>query len=74
MLIIIKDNGIGRKNALINKKIRPEANKSYGMEITRQRIMALNANNKIMIEDLINEQEEPSGTQVTLKLHLPLNT
>jgi hypothetical protein len=74
VIIKIQDDGIGRKNALINKKIRPEKNKSYGMEITGQRILALDANNKILIEDLTAENGEPQGTLVTLKLHLPLTT
>lgn len=64
--IIIKDNGIGRKESEKFKSANP--NKSFGIHITQQRVELYNhtSTNKITIEthDLLDE----SGTEVILRI------
>jgi ligand-binding sensor domain-containing protein len=65
----IKDDGVGRDAA---KKIETKTqNKlSYGSAITKDRLEALGNDATTVIEDLKNENNEPTGTLVTL--YIPL--
>jgi LytS/YehU family sensor histidine kinase len=62
----ITDNGVGRAKAAAYKKINNSFQKSFGMQITQERIGLFNGvtNNAIHITDLYDEQKEPRGTQV----------
>jgi ligand-binding sensor domain-containing protein len=68
--ITVTDNGIGRQQAALLKSKISNSQKSYGLEITNQRLAALNANNIIHINDLVNEQNQPIGTQVIILIAL----
>lgn len=64
--IKITDNGIGRKASALLKKEQIK-HKSYGIEITRQRIEMLNPKNQILITDLDNGNVN-KGTLVELNI------
>ena len=67
--IIIKDNGIGRKKAMSLQSKSATKHKSYGMQITKDRIDIVNKifmiQATVEYEDLY-ENGEPAGTSVTL--------
>ena len=77
MKIIVEDNGVGRKEAMVNKKIK-EGNEEYmsksiATKILKERIDALNylykAKSEFYLEDVIKENKingyrvEQSGTE-----------
>jgi nitrate/nitrite-specific signal transduction histidine kinase len=66
-LIRIEDDGVGREMAG-NIKKRQTHHKSYGIEITKQRLEMLNPDNTIAIFDLKDENGQPAGTAVLLTL------
>jgi hypothetical protein len=68
----IVDNGVGRKKA---KELRSKdaiKKKSYGMQITEDRIFLINElyniNAKVTVDDLTNEQGQATGTKVILEV------
>lgn len=65
--VIIRDNGVGRK-------ISDSKRVSFGMSLTRERILKLNQNNEdaLVIRDLKDSSEKPMGTEVTI--YLPFNS
>lgn len=73
--VIIEDNGVGRQKAQELKSKSTLKNKSYGMQITNDRIKVLNqlydAASNVKIEDLYNTDHTPAGTRVIL--HIPYN-
>jgi tetratricopeptide (TPR) repeat protein/anti-sigma regulatory factor (Ser/Thr protein kinase) len=68
--IVIEDNGVGRQKATEMKSKNSTSNKSYGMQITSQRITHLNKENSTEIVDLKDEQGNALGTKVILSIHL----
>ena len=70
----IEDNGIGRKKAKEMKSKEVGKKKSYGMQISHDRLALLNPTNgefaSVLIEDLLNEKGIELGTRVTL--HIPI--
>ncbi|HEY5750098.1 MAG TPA: histidine kinase [Chryseolinea sp.] len=68
----IEDNGIGRKNAAELKSKNAITQKSYGMQISSDRIKIINnlykLNNSVTIHDLVDERGEASGTKIILKI------
>jgi ligand-binding sensor domain-containing protein/anti-sigma regulatory factor (Ser/Thr protein kinase) len=66
--IIIEDNGIGRGKAAEMKSKNSTSSKSYGMQITEQRIKQLNNKNTIDTTDLKDENENACGTRVELSI------
>lgn len=64
--IKIQDNGIGREASALLKKEQIK-HKSYGIEITRQRIEILNPKNQIIISDL-DDGNGNRGTLVELNI------
>lgn len=68
--ITIQDNGIGRE---LSAKLKTEQtnHKSYGIDITLERLQALHPENQITIEDLYDKKGKPIGTKVilTIKTH-----
>ena len=66
--ITIEDDGIGRAQAAGIKKAL-KAHKSYGIEITKNRLKLQHAENDVLIEDLF-ENEKASGTRVTILIHI----
>ncbi|MES2776451.1 MAG: histidine kinase [Bacteroidota bacterium] len=72
LLYNITDNGVGRKAAQALRDMNRPAHTSYGMQISKERIDHFNTGTgsvrDIMIEDLVNEKGEPTGTSVTVLL------
>lgn len=64
--IIIQDNGIGRRKSTELNKQRSPKHKSYGTQITCDRLNLANPRNKVIIEDLYDSDQEAKGTKVTL--------
>lgn len=69
---IIQDNGIGRKES--KKRIKHRKHKSFATEASQNRLNLLNQNIEakigLTIEDLYDEQENPLGTKVVIKIQL----
>ncbi len=68
---IITDNGVGRKKAAELKSKAADKEKSYGMNITRDRLNMLNREStvaSIEIIDLEDNQNQPLGTKVIVKI------
>lgn len=66
----VEDNGIGRLKAAEMKSRTLGSNKSFGTEITRERIKLLNGDDKnFRIIDLYDAHQQPAGTRVEITLH-----
>ena len=75
LTVSIEDNGIGRKLALSFNKYR--RHKPISMQLTRERLSALNQlygyeTASVTITDLFDEQNQPAGTRVDIRI--PINT
>jgi LytS/YehU family sensor histidine kinase len=69
LIVIIEDNGIGRKKANELKNSEMQTNKSFGMNITSERIKALNKDEKrFKIIDLYDDNNNAIGTRVEIEL------
>ena len=70
--ISIEDNGIGRKKAKQLKSRSATKKKSYGMQITSERLKMIevqhNIKTHIEIIDLVDETHNPRGTRVELSM------
>jgi uncharacterized membrane-anchored protein YhcB (DUF1043 family) len=66
LLIEIEDNGVGRSRAAALKSKNSTSSKSYGMQITGQRIIQLNKENKIAVIDLQDDNGNAIGTKVDI--------
>jgi len=68
----IKDNGIGRDAASKFKNKEGLKQKSFGMNITKERLEYINEKFKdssnVTVTDLKNNEGQPSGTQVVIKI------
>lgn len=68
----IEDNGIGRKKASEMRSKDTMKTKSYGMQISKDRIELINSQyqtrSSVTVEDLTDEAGNPSGTKVILRL------
>jgi ligand-binding sensor domain-containing protein len=67
--ISIEDNGIGRERAVALKSKNSHARKSYGMQITNERVSQLNEKNIVKISDLRNHEGHATGTKVIIRLY-----
>lgn len=65
--IIIEDDGIGRIESAKLKQ-NENAHKSYGLQITEQRLQLINAENKVEIIDLYAENGLAQGTKIVITL------
>lgn len=73
LLIIVEDNGIGRKASEKYKSIHAPTRKSVGIKLTEERLKLGIENgqvNETIIEDLMQPNGEAAGTRVTLKIQL----
>lgn len=70
--IIVEDNGIGREHSREQKKDIVDESKSYGLQITEDRMNMMNRlhgkNSGFAIEDLYDEGQKPLGTRVTITI------
>jgi tetratricopeptide (TPR) repeat protein len=68
----IEDNGIGRKNAAELKSKDAIRQKSYGMQVSSDRIKIINnlykLNNSVTVHDLFDERGGATGTKIVLKI------
>ncbi|GGB04484.1 hypothetical protein GCM10011511_29750 [Puia dinghuensis] len=71
---IIRDNGIGRKQAGLLKSKSAEKHKSMGLQITAERMALLTGSGEMQhffqIDDLYEDTGLPAGTQVTLTIKI----
>jgi ligand-binding sensor domain-containing protein/anti-sigma regulatory factor (Ser/Thr protein kinase) len=67
--ISIEDNGVGRQRAVELKSKNSHTRKSYGMQITNDRIGQLNEKNIVEITDLRNQEGNATGTKVVIRLY-----
>ncbi len=67
LIINIEDNGIGREKSASLKTNRT-SHKSYGIDITKERLKMVNAENEVKIIDLYDNQNNPLGTKVVVTL------
>ena len=78
MEIAIEDNGVGRAMAAEFKSKQALKKKSYGMQITEDRIAILNQTQKInatsTVQDLYDAQGQPAGTKVLLRVPIRMIT
>jgi tetratricopeptide (TPR) repeat protein len=74
LMVIIRDNGVGRKRAGVLKSKSVEKYKSMGLQITAQRLALLTGKEEpghlFEIEDLYDEHGNAAGTQVVLKIRI----
>jgi LytS/YehU family sensor histidine kinase len=72
LYVVIEDNGVGRKKAQEMKSKSATKDKSMGMQITSDRVDMLNKlksqQARVEIIDLVDQQGNPSGTRVVLKI------
>ncbi|MDF1695385.1 MAG: histidine kinase [Saprospiraceae bacterium] len=73
--IIIEDDGIGREQAKRIGKNKDDKHISSGIKTTKERINLLNfaqknKSNKIWVEDLMSDDDQPNGTRVTIALEI----
>jgi sensor histidine kinase YesM len=70
--INIIDNGIGRTAATALRNKTSKKHNSYGMKATTERIALINQIYKtgasVFVHDLVNEDGQAAGTQVTLQI------
>ena len=69
LIIKIADNGIGRDRSGTIKSKTGNQNKSYGTDITFQRIRYFNPINTVKINDLFDSDNMPAGTEVMIYLY-----
>lgn len=69
---VVEDNGVGREKAKAIQKESIIDQKSWGMTLTRERILLLEKNNNAQLKfiDLLDDLNRPRGTMV--KIQLPL--
>jgi sensor histidine kinase YesM len=69
---LIEDDGVGRGKAAEMKSKSAESEKSLGLKITTERLALLNQENNFStfykIEDVLNENDDVTGTRVQLKI------
>jgi sensor histidine kinase YesM len=71
----VEDDGVGRIKAGEMKSKTLGSNKSFGTEITRERIKLLNGDDRnFRIVDLYDAHQQPAGTRVEITLHTEVRT
>jgi sensor histidine kinase YesM len=78
LLVTVEDDGVGRKKAMELRSKQVLKKKSYGMQITEDRIALINRLNHIQascsITDLYDIAGNPVGTRVVLEIpQLPVS-
>ncbi len=69
LFVAIEDNGVGRESANEQNTVLHEKGKSFGMQITADRINAINKKeNNIKIVDLYDSEKKAAGTRVEFEL------
>jgi len=77
LLVVIDDNGIGRKraNEINEKRSSQQSGAGFSTKANERRLEILNtiANIGVQIIDKLDEHSQPSGTQVILKIQVTKN-
>jgi LytS/YehU family sensor histidine kinase len=77
LLVVIDDNGIGRKraNEINEKRSSQQSGAGFSTKANERRLEILNtiANIGVQIIDKVDEHLQPSGTQVILKIQVTKN-
>ena len=77
LMMQVEDNGVGRKAAEKLKGKKNELHRSYGMQITAERLNIINdiyhVNAGVKVTDLYNEANENGGTRVLLTIKFRTN-
>src|SRR5436309_7628041 len=72
LIVEVEDNGIGRAKAKSLRSKELIRKKSYGMQISKDRIFLINElynlNATVTVEDLTNEQGKACGTKVIVQI------
>ncbi|MBC7922521.1 MAG: histidine kinase [Ferruginibacter sp.] len=72
LCITITDDGIGRARAAALKSKSADTHKSFGMQVTADRIRMINhlydTHARVTIHDLVAPDGQPAGTEVVLKI------
>lgn len=69
LFVIIEDNGAGRQKANEQRSQHAHTGKSFGMQITRDRLAGINGTDKqFRIIDLTDTNNNPAGTRVELEI------
>ena len=68
MLCTIEDNGIGRERAMLVKSKTATNRKSFGMQITKDRMDFSKLNADVQIHDLKDSQDNATGTRVEIRI------
>ena len=69
LVIRIKDNGMGRNQPLKENLLKEEKHKSYGVDITSDRMELLNSIYHLKADLKYNDLNNPSGTEVVISIH-----
>lgn len=68
--VVIEDNGVGRQKANDQKNEATHTGKSFGMQITRDRLAGINGSDKqFRIIDLVDKNNNPVGTRIELEIN-----
>ncbi len=67
ILVTIEDDGIGRVASAAIKQAQVN-HKSYGIDITKNRLQLLNKNNEVIFTDLYNAAGKACGTKVSITI------
>jgi ligand-binding sensor domain-containing protein len=74
LIITVKDNGIGRERSAKTRRPNPTIIKSYGLDITQERMNLYQAlrgkRSDFTIKDLYDRSGEPAGTEVKIVIEL----
>jgi len=71
IVVEILDNGVGLEKSKKNSR-KLSGQKSYGIEITTDRINLQNPRNTIDVRDRYNDSGKVIGVKVTLKIFAPM--
>ncbi len=72
IIVTIEDDGIGRVAAAALKQAQI-SHKSYGIDITKNRLQLLNKNNTVTFSDLYDKNNKATGTKVTITINTTYN-
>lgn len=70
LFVVIEDNGVGRQKANELKNITTHTGKSFGMQITKERLATITGSDKnFRIIDLYDKHNKPSGTRIEIEIN-----
>lgn len=77
LICVVEDDGIGRAAAAVHQASRDTSHQTYSAESISNRIALLNyepkTNIRLSIFDLLDDEQQPCGTRVEIKMKFPPN-